>query len=142
LDFGQKPAHLTTLLFLTVVFANIRQLEGWSFHETLLTWSLAMISRNLANSFFDVPHRIHMYVQSGDLDRFLVRPPEPLIQIAGERGITLPALGRALVGGIAILIILPELQLPWWGVLYLPLAIISGVLIMFSLQLGLFPKSF
>jgi ABC-2 type transport system permease protein len=125
----------STLLFLTVVFANIRQLEGWSFQETLLTWSLAMICRNLANSFFDVPHRIHMYVQSGELDRLLVRPPEPLIQIAGERGITLPALGRALVGGIAILIILSELQLPWWGVLYLPLAIISGVLIMFSLQL-------
>jgi ABC-2 type transport system permease protein len=125
----------SVLLFLTTIFANVRQLEGWSFHETLLTWGLAMVCRNLANGLFDVPHRIHMYVQSGELDRLLVRPLEPLIQIAGERGITLPALGRALVGVIAILAILPELQLPWWGALYLPLAVISGVLIMFSMQL-------
>jgi ABC-2 type transport system permease protein len=125
----------SALLFLTTIFANVRQLEGWSFHETLLTWGLATICRSLANSLFDVPHRIHMYVQSGELDRLLVRPPEPLIQIAGERGITLPALGRALVGVIVILAILPKLQLPWWGTLYLPLAVISGILIMFSVQL-------
>jgi ABC-2 type transport system permease protein len=36
---------------------------------------------------------------------------------------------------IVILAILPELQLPWWGALYLPLAVISGALIMFSMQL-------
>jgi ABC-2 type transport system permease protein len=47
----------------------------------------------------------------------------------------LPALGRVLVGVAAILSVLPELQLPWWGVLYLPLVIVSGTLLMFSLQL-------
>jgi ABC-2 type transport system permease protein len=125
----------STLLFLSVVFANIHQLEGWSFSEMLLIWGLAVITRNLANGLLDVPHRIHFYIWRGTLDRLLVRPPAPLFQIAGESGITLPALGRVLVGVAAILTVLPELQLPWWGVLYLPLVIVSGTLIMFSLQL-------
>lgn len=125
----------STLLFLTLVFANIHQLEGWSFSEMLLIWGLAVITRNLANGLLDVPHRIHFYIWRGALDRLLVRPPAPLFQIAGESGITLPALGRVLVGVAAILTVLPELQLPWWGVLYLPLVIVSGTLIMFSLQL-------
>ena len=132
----------STLLFLSVIFANIHQLEGWSFSEMLLIWGLAVITRNLANGLLDVPHRIHSYIWRGDLDRLLVRPPAPLFQIAGENGITLPALGRVLVGVAAILTVLPELQLPWWGVLYLPLVIVSGTLIMFSLQLLLACLSF
>lgn len=125
----------STLLFLTGVFANIHRLEGWSFQEMVLIWGLVVVTRNLANGLLDVPHRIHGYIRRGDLDRLLVRPPAPLFQIAGEGGFTLPALGRVLVGMAAILTVLPGLQLPWWGVLYLPLAAIGGVLIMFSLQM-------
>jgi ABC-2 type transport system permease protein len=33
----------STLLFLSVVFANIHELEGWSFSEMLLIWGLAVI---------------------------------------------------------------------------------------------------
>jgi len=124
-----------TLIFLTGVFANIHQLEGWSFEELLLIWGLAVITTNLANGLFDVPHRIHGYIRHGALDRLLVRPPALLFQIAGESGFTLPALGRVVIGMAAILTVLPELQLPWWGMLYLPLAIVGGVLTMFSVQL-------
>ena len=91
----------------------------------------------LANSLLDIPHRISFYVRGGHLDRLLVRPPAPLFQIAGEHGITLQALSRVLIGAIAILTALASLQdkLPWWTVLYLPLSVTSGVLIMFSVQL-------
>jgi len=131
-----------TLVFLTGVFANIHQLEGWSFQELLLIWGLAVITTNLANGLLDVPHRIHGYIRRGDLDRLLVRPPAPLFQIAGESGLTLPALGRVFIGAVAILTVLPELRLPWWGMLYLPLVIVSGTLIMFSVQLLLACLSF
>jgi ABC-2 type transport system permease protein len=125
----------STLIFLSGVFANVRQLEGWSFHEMLLIWGLMVLCRNLANSLFDVPHRIHFYIWRGTLDRLLVRPPALLLQIAGESGLTLPALGRVLVAVAAVLAILPGLQLPWWAALYLPTVAISGALIMFSAQL-------
>jgi ABC-2 type transport system permease protein len=134
----------STLVFLAVIFANIPQLAGWSFHEMLLIWGLAVTARNLANSFFDVPHRVYGYIRRGDMDRLLVRPVSPLFQIAGESGITLTALGRVLVGVAAILIALAALQdqVPWWAALYLPLTILSGTLIMFSMQLLLSCLSF
>jgi len=126
-----------TFIFLTVIFTNIRELEGWSFHEMLLIWGLAVTSRNLANSLLDVPHRIYWYILEGDMDRLMVRPPDPLFQMTGESGITLPALGRVLIGATAIVTALTGLadKLPWWGAFYLPLAIISGALIHFSVQL-------
>ena len=120
------------MVFLNVIFANIHQLEGWSFHEILLIYGLMVTSRSLWNVFLDVPHRIYWYIRRGDMDRLLVRPPAPLFQIAGESGMNLPSLGGALIGVSAILTALSGLQLPWWGVLYLPLAIVSGILIMFS----------
>ncbi len=125
----------STLLFLSVVFANIRQLEGWTFPEMVLIWGLSLITRFLANGILDAPHRIYWYIRIGLMDRLLVRPLGVLFQIAGESGINLPFLGRVLVGVIAILSVLPMLRLPWWSVFYLPLTILNGVLIMFSVQL-------
>jgi len=127
-------AHLA---FLTLIFANVRQLEGWSFDEMLLIWGLMVTAAGLANSFLDIPHRIIGYVRGGGMDRLLVRPPAPLFQIAGEGGITLQALSRVLIGVAAISTALVTLQdkLPWWTVFYLPPTVISGMLIMFSVQL-------
>ena len=134
----------STLVFLAVIFANIPRLAGWSFHEMLLIWGLAETAVNLGNTFFDVPHRIYAYVQRGYLDLLLVRPLSPLMQIAGESGITLIALGRDLVGMVAILTALAALraQVPWWAALYLPLVIISSTLLHFSVQLLLSCLSF
>jgi ABC-2 type transport system permease protein len=134
----------SSLVFLAVIFANIPRLAGWSFHEMLLIWGLAGTAVNLANTFFDVPHRMYAYVRRGDMDRLLVRPLSPLMQIAGESGITLMALGRALVGVAAILTALAALraEVPWWAALYLPLVIISSTLLFFSVQLLLSCLSF
>jgi ABC-2 type transport system permease protein len=134
----------STLVFLAVVFANIPKLAGWSFDEMLLIWGLAVTARNLANTFFDIPHRIYGYVRRGDMDRLLVRPLSPLLQIAGESGITLMALGRALIGIVAILTALAALRtgVPWWAALYLPLVVISSTLLFFSVQLLLSCLSF
>ena len=125
------------LAFLTLIFANVRQLEGWSFDETLLIWGLMVTATNLANSLLDVPHRIDFYIRSGAMDQLLVRPPALLFQIAGENGITLQALSRVLIGVAAILTALVTLhdRLPWWTALYLPLTLVSGMFIMFSVQL-------
>jgi ABC-2 type transport system permease protein len=125
------------LAFLALIFANVRQLEGWSFEEMLLIWGLMVTATHLANSLLDIPHRILGYVRYGGMDRLLVRPLAPLFQIAGEGGITLQALSRVLIGVAAILTALVTLhdKLPWWTVFYLPLMVISGMLIMFSVQL-------
>ena len=125
------------LVFLTLIFSNIRQLEGWSFNEMLLIWGLMGVAGSLANTFLDVPHRILGYIQSGELDRLLVHPPAPLFQIAGEGGIRLQGLSGAVIGGTAVFVALSALrdQLPWWTMLYLPATIVSAALIYFSVQL-------
>ncbi|MEZ4684393.1 MAG: ABC-2 family transporter protein [Caldilineaceae bacterium] len=134
----------STLLLLTIIFTNIRQLQGWSFHEMLLIYGLSVTTRSLWNTFLDVPHRIQWYVRGGLLDTVLVRPPALLFQIAAEHGINPPAFGRVLVGLAAIVIALTNLPVTvaWWWFLYLPLVIVSGVLIQFSVGMILASLSF
>jgi ABC-2 type transport system permease protein len=132
------------LAFLTIIFANIRRLEGWSFPEILLIWGLMVTEGSIANTLLDVPHRISGYIQAGELDRLLIRPPAPLFQIAGEGGITLQASNGVMIGFAAIVTALSALsgQIPWWAVFYLPLTVVSGALIMFSVQLLMASLSF
>lgn len=132
------------LVFLTAIFANIGQLQGWSFNELLLIWGLMNVSGSLANTFLDVPHQILFYIRSGYMDRLMIRPPAPLFQMAGESGIRLQGLSGAVIGGAGMAIALAELGslLPWWAAIYLTLCIVSGVFIAFSVQLILACLSF
>ncbi len=125
------------LVFLTVIFANIRQLQGWSFGEVLMIWGLTTTGSAIAGTVLDVPHRIDGYIRRGDFDRLLTRPPAPIFQIAGESGLTLPAVSRVLIGVAAIVTSwnLTPYPLAWWAPFYLVLAIMSGTLLMFSVQL-------
>ena len=135
---------LARIFFLAIIFGKIHQLQGWSFYEILLIWGLTSIGASLANSLLDIPHRIQTYIQRGDLDRLLIRPPAPLVQIGGEGGFTLTALTGAIVGIAAVATALSNLPnaLPWWAIFYLPLSILSGAFILFGVELILACLSF
>jgi ABC-2 type transport system permease protein len=129
----------TMLLFIGIIFNNIRQLQGWSFAEVLMTYGLMIIARGLWNVILDVPHRIHWYIRGGRLDYLFVRPASILFQIAGENGINPSAGGRVVIGIAALVIAVHEqgLAVEWWWALYLPAVVVSGMLFFFSLFLML-----
>lgn len=100
------------LALLSLLFANIKALGGWSFPEVLFIYGFAAIPRALNLLLFDniwlLPSR---YVQEGDLDRLLVRPVNPFFHMLGER-FGYDGLG---VLGIAIAIIIyAGTQLPYF----------------------------
>jgi ABC-2 type transport system permease protein len=125
------------LLFINIIFSNIRQLQGWTFAEVLMIYGLMTTTNSVWNVTLDVPHRINSYIQRGRLDYLMVRPAGVLFQIAGESGLNPSASGRAVIG-IAVIIIATREQgmaVAWWWALYIPAVVISGVLLLFSLYL-------
>ncbi len=133
-----------TLLFIDVIFNNVRDIQGWSFYEVVFIYGLMITTRSVWNSFLDVPHRIHWYVRQGSLDGLLVRPPSVLFQIATQSGYNPSAFGRIVVGVVAILIALRGLDVTvasWWAI-YVPLVVISGALLMFGAYMMLACLSF
>ena len=124
-----------SLLLLTVIFINIRQLKGWSFNEMLFIWGFAVITRNLGSVFMDVSTMISTYIRRGTMDRVLTRPQPLLIQLAAENGMNIYSIGRTAIGLAAIIYVLPRLVFPLWIVIYLPFAIVCASALCFCLQL-------
>jgi ABC-2 type transport system permease protein len=133
-----------TLLFIDVIFNNVRDIQGWGFSEVVFIYGLMITTRSVWNSFLDVPHRIHRYVHSGELDGLLVKPPSVLFHIVLQTGFNPSAFGRIVVGVVALVIAMGglDVSVAWWWFLYLPLVVISGSLLMFGAYLMLACLSF
>jgi ABC-2 type transport system permease protein len=126
-----------TILFLTVIFGKMRRLVGWSFYEVLLIYGLLTTSLSICGVFLDMPWKLHSYIRTGGLDIHLVRPANLLLQLIGDTGIQLFSIGHASVGLAAVIVALGGLRFPLtlgWA-LYLLAVIISGVLMVFSVNL-------
>ncbi|MFB6209508.1 MAG: ABC transporter permease [Candidatus Nanohaloarchaea archaeon] len=134
-------AHLTSvsvsLIFLTLVFTQIESLNGWSFNEMLFLSGFGGVVVFTHNVFLYNATRIgEDYILTGDFDRFLVRPLDPLFQVYADniRDSNLPKI----IANIA-LVIYASLQLGLEvgliKLIYAGLSLGSGILIMGSIYL-------
>lgn len=88
-------------MFLSVLFSRIPTIRGWTQWE--ITWMLAMvfITEGLVSFAFEGLWQMAFLVNTGDLDRMLLRPVSPILQILtytmGVHGIGNMALGFALL---------------------------------------------
>lgn len=85
--------QVVILAFISVILERFEALRGWTMEQVFFLYSLRLLARSL-HTFFFVAARdgLTSYVQQGTLDRFLVRPINPLyhffINTASFRGIT------------------------------------------------------
>ena len=126
-----------TLLFLSVLFGKITQLQGWSFYEVVLIYGLVSVSGGLNGVFLNMPHALWGYLLRGRLDVLLLRPARPLFQLFGEQCLNPMAAGGLVVGLAIVPVALARLDLAFrvWWLLYIPLVVISGAVLAFSIYL-------
>lgn len=101
LTLGQLLSSFVELMGVWVLFERFGRIEGWSFHQVCLLYGTLhsgfAFAEGLAHGFEKFAHT----VKKGDFDRILLRPINPLIQIALSE-IQLFRVGR-LVQGLGIL---------------------------------------
>jgi ABC-2 type transport system permease protein len=141
-DFGIMAVSASvregaTILFLSVIFGKITQLQGWSFYEIVLAYGVGAVASSFGSVFLNMPHTIGWYVLRGQLDVVLVRPAPALFQLLGQHCLNITSAGSLAVGLAIVGVALPRLDLAFqgWWLLYLPLVVISGALIIFSIFL-------
>lgn len=125
------------LLTLWVVMRQVPSLQGWDFNEVMLIYGLLTLAQSLNHMFADNLWTIGWsYVRSGDFDRFLVRPLNPLFHLLADRfchdGIGHFLTGLALVGGAT-----SAMGFEWtaWKVVYAVVAVLSGGAIFMAINL-------
>lgn len=82
---AQLISMAVSLAFLTLVFTQIESLQGWTFNEMLFLAGFGgavIFTQNVF--FFNIIRVGESYILTGKLDRFLVRPLNPLFQVYSD----------------------------------------------------------
>lgn len=126
--------NFMSFCILLFIFNFIDKLKGWSFDQILFIFGFSATSFALWHCFFVNTISLTYYIRYGFLDRFLLRPINPIFQIMtdgfDEDG------WSDLIFGISILVIaIIRLKLLSFYLLLLPLLIIGASLIYVSISL-------
>jgi ABC-2 type transport system permease protein len=128
--FTGSVLQLLGLLFLGVLFSNIPPIQGWTMWEIVLILASIFFTEGVVSFAFEGMWRTVRLINLGDLDRFLLRPVSPILQILahdlGPHGI-----GNMVTGAVLFAFALGRTQIAWtWDrVLFLPVLVVSAAAI-------------
>ena len=133
---GRVLLQGANLASIWVLMRQVPSLNGWSLPEVLLIYGLLIFCRSCSAMFTESIWGLGYFIQSGDFDRFLVRPINPLFHMLAIH-FHIPTLGDFLLGGTLIVITGQALSLfaSPFNIAYLLAAAVSGAVIFFALNL-------
>lgn len=103
---------IAELASIGILFLNFKQVGGWGFYETALMFGIVSCTFALAECFGRGFDEFALLIKNGDLDRLLVRPVNPILQIFGSK-IELVKTGRFLLGFVVCLVAIFNLGVSW-----------------------------
>ena len=127
----------SNLIFISLVFSRIPDLNGWSYNQVLFIYGLSQIPRGLDHLFTDNLWLLaNSYVRSGQFDKYLLRPINPLFHLIAER-FQPDAFGEIIIGISIFTYAYLQLGLAFVFVewLLLILVILAGIVIYTSIKL-------
>jgi ABC-2 type transport system permease protein len=128
--FTGSVLQLLGLLFLGVLFSKIPPIQGWTMWEIVLILASIFFTEGVVSFAFEGMWRTVRLINLGDLDRFLLRPVSPILQILvydlGVHGI-----GNMITGAVLFAVALSRTQIVWTAdrILFIPVLIISAAAI-------------
>lgn len=126
-----------SLAAIWVVMRQVPSLNGWSFYEVILVYGLLTMGESITHMFADNLWTIGWnYVRSGDFDRFLVRPIDPLFHLLADR-FCHDGIGNFITGGLLVTVALQQLDIAITPlrIVYIAISVLSGGLIFIALNL-------
>ncbi|MGN7765436.1 ABC transporter permease [Paenibacillus sp. 22594] len=89
------------LIFLGVIFEKIPQINGWSLNQMLLIYGMVTFSEGLASLLFEGVWSLPFSINSGGLDKYLLRPLSITLQVISSK-IGVNGLGNIVIGLVIV----------------------------------------
>ncbi|MFQ3275231.1 MAG: ABC-2 type transport system permease protein [Candidatus Nanohaloarchaea archaeon] len=134
---AQAISLATSLAFLTLIFTQVENINGWTFNQMLFLAGLGGFIMNLHHVFlFNVYRLGEAFVVKGKMDRLLVRPLNPLFQVYAD-DVSDNNLSKLIVNAALILYASSQmsLKLGLTELVYGFLAVASGVMVFAGIYL-------
>lgn len=132
---GSALMHVSGLVFISALFSQIPEVEGWTVWEIALLYALALIPRGLAELFCDGPWALRALVNSGEFDRLLVRPVPPALQTA-TRIASIHGIGQLVLGVVVFVMASSRADLAWTPahIVFLGVILVSSVVMLSAIN--------
>lgn len=127
--------HSAALAALWIVLQEFPEMNGWTFAQMAFLYALWMLAHAVNNTFFLTVGDIPEHVREGEIDRILIRPLNPLFQVLTTPQQIFP---DELLLALAVFALATSWSSPVvdvWFVIFVPLVVIGGALIDFSINL-------
>lgn len=119
---------------LLLMFGITDNIAGWSFDQMLFLYGMSTVCFALWHCFFTNIITIPTYIQSGEFDRFLLKPIDPLFQIMME-GFDEDGWGELIFGAIILTISITKLDYVDGYIFLIPVFCMCGCLIAAGLSI-------
>lgn len=131
---GQFLVSFTTYLGIFFMFSRFHSVEGFSLQEVMICFSAVLLSFSLTECFVRGFDQFPKLIQSGDLDRILVRPHGVIFQVLTSN-VEFTRVGRLLQAGFMLVYAIPNCGVSWtWDkILTLVLMIAGGIAVFTAL---------
>lgn len=129
--------QITSLLFIGLIFQNIPTLDGWNFYEILFIYGFSQIPRGIDHIFTDYLWIFSGFeVKKGMVDRYLLRPLNPLFQVIANR-FQPEGFGEIIMGSILVIYSGMKLSINIRPLIIIGfiLSVIGGTFIYFGIKL-------
>jgi ABC-2 type transport system permease protein len=100
------------LIFIWVIYQKIPQIHGWDFWEVIFIYAIINFTTGVSQFFFEGTWRLGYLVNSGELDRMLLRPVPLVLQVM-SCAVGMNGLGNMLVGGVMLANALSHVHIEW-----------------------------
>lgn len=132
---GSALMHVSGLVFISALFSQIPEVEGWTVWEIALMYALALIARGFVELACDGPWALRMLVNTGQLDRLLVRPLPASLQVATQIA-SIHGLGQMGLGVAVFAMASGRAGLDWapWKAGYLALSLACSVVMLAAIN--------
>ncbi|MBE5948964.1 MAG: ABC transporter permease [Lachnospiraceae bacterium] len=126
--FLRESTGIIVIYFTLLKFDN---LNGWNIYEMLFLYSLLFLTYGILIVFFTGFRDFWKMIQTGNFDRFILRPRGLLFQLIFSNADWFAAVGHGSLGVVLFIISAGKVGVVWNAVtiVYYVLAVIGGVLI-------------
>ena len=132
---GQFLVSFSAFLGIYFMFARFSSVDGFTYQEVLLCFSIVLISFSVAECFFRGFDTFRGIISNGEFDRIMVRPRNEIFQVLASR-IDFTRIGRFVQSAIVFIYAILNINIEWTPVKIITVILmISGGIIIFS---GLF----
>ncbi|OMF98606.1 ABC-2 family transporter protein [Paenibacillus sp. FSL R7-0337] len=130
-------SELLGIVFIWVLYQRIPNINGWTMWEILFMYAMVFITSGIVSVFFEGTWSVASTINRGDLDRILLRPIPPLVQIF-TLNIGANGLSNLLVGTVLLVQALNNSNVIWSPakILLFIIMFISAIVIRVSVNIA------